>query len=137
MSAAISRFAAVLAPCLLAGCAAGRPAVTSPLAASTHAIPQTGEGGVIVAERPVQGQTPGAVRGTILAMLGDAAVTPALAQRAGGAVEFIVREADGTTLSVVQGNPQSLRQGERVTIERHPQTTLVRAMADAPAPPRD
>lgn len=135
MSATISRFAAVIASCLLAGCATARPAVPAPAAASMRAIPQAGEGGVIVAERPLQAQAPSPMRGIILAMLGDAVGTPALAQSAGGAVEFIVREADGTTLSVIQGNPQSLRPGERVTIQRDPQTTLVRAVTDAPAPP--
>ncbi len=119
-----------LALCLLAGCATGRP--PAPQAASAVVRPATpgDEIGVIVAERPLQPRAAGDVRATILATLGDAAVTAALAQIA--TAEFIVREADGATLSVVQDNPQHLRPGERVAIERRPQTMLVRALSDAP-----
>ena len=67
------------------------------------------------------------MRGTILATLGDAMAAPA--QAPAGAIEFIVREADGATLSVVQDNPQHLRPGERVAILREPRTMLVRPPA--------
>ncbi len=82
---------------------------------------------MIVAERPLAQPRPaGDVRGTILAALGDtmAAAPPA------GDLEFIVRRADGATLSVVQDNPQRLRPGESVAIRREPRAVLVRQATD-------
>ncbi len=109
---------------LLAGCAQGRP----PPAAAAHPTPgPADEVGVIVAERPLAQPRPaGDVRGTILAALGDtmAAAPPA------GDLEFIVRRADGATLSVVQDNPQRLRPGESVAIRREPRAVLVRQATD-------
>ena len=133
MQAAIARPVAALAVgvALLAGCAPSRPP-PAPAAAQALSPAAPGEAGVIVTERPLlQPRAAGDVRGTILATLGDSITAPAPAgapafSAPGGAVEFIVRQADGATLSVVQDNPQHLRPGERVAILRQPQTMLLR-----------
>lgn len=124
MTAATSRTTAAVVLsvlCLAAACAPVRPP------AAVAVLPaESAETGMIVAERPLRPPQSGDVRGTILAMLGDAAVMPPSSQ--GDSVEFVVRAADGTMLSVVQSNPQHLRPGERVVIERRPEPVLLRTL---------
>lgn len=112
---------------LLAGCAPQHPA---PLAAAPAPV-APGRLGVIVAERALRPDAAG-MRSTILATLGDAQVRPVAAVPE---VEFIVREDDGQTLSVVQDNPQQLRPGERVAVSGGAQTRLVRPVARLAAAP--
>jgi hypothetical protein len=121
-----ARGVAALLLCLPAGCAVRAPAPPAAAAAASRAAP-VAETGVILAERRLPPRAPGDVRAAILASLGDGDVT-SLPQPA---VEFIVRAADGATLSVVQDDAAGLRPGERVAIRRAPHTVLTRILAVA------
>jgi hypothetical protein len=118
---------------LPAGCAPGRPPAPPAVAAAAPDAGQAEPYGVIVAARrlPPGGGAAGDMRATVLAALGTgaAAAGPAAALPA---LEFIVRDTAGRTVSVVQDNPQQLRPGDRVAIRRAGRTELVRA-ADGPA----
>jgi outer membrane lipoprotein SlyB len=77
----------------------------------------------IVSVRPVAG---GGARGTILGVLGGGMA----ASQAGPAVsEFIVRDAAGRTLSVVQANSEGFRAGEHVVLIVGVHTRLARQQA--------
>jgi outer membrane lipoprotein SlyB len=78
--------------------------------------------GVIVSRRPIEATGTG-VRGTILGAVGE----PAGAAGQGAAVEFIVREDDGQTVSVVQADAAGLMPGERVVLSAGGRTRLSRA----------
>jgi outer membrane lipoprotein SlyB len=109
----------------LAACA-GNPMPPPPSSPPVAAVPVTY--GTIVSRRPtgipmgdVQG---GEVRSTILYALGGASADPLVE---GGAYEFIVREDDGVTISVVQADAGGLRPGERVVVSSGAHTRLSRA----------
>jgi outer membrane lipoprotein SlyB len=130
MHKALSRLCRLLAVLAVpAGCAPARPPAPPVIAVPAAAVSDAY--GVIVAARPLPpgGGAAGDMRATVLAALGAAAAGgPAAAHPA---LEFIVRDAAGRTVSVVQDNPQQLRPGDRVAIRRAQRTELVRA-ADGP-----
>ena len=139
---------AVLAALLLAGCASRRTNPAGPAAAAGR--PANVSYGTIIALRPVTvwggsnagapggapiGATAGSfvggdVRSNILAAIGgpglDGPVGNATAGETtnGALTEFIVREDDGQTISVVQGAESKLQIGQRVMIIRGPETRL-------------
>ena len=124
---ALCRAVSLATLALLAGCAANRapsPAQIAP------AAPPDGGYGVIVAERSLSGAAPG-IRMAILTRLGAAPVPVADT----AAVEFIVRDQAGQTLSVVQDNARRLRPGGRVAIRRGPPTRLSPAATDVAGGP--
>ncbi len=99
----------------LAGCAThhGESAATPPSSAPAASIGYA----TIVAARQ------SGIEGTrILAAIG---LTPMGAAAGRGEVEFIVRTADGATLSVVQADRDNLRPGERVVVLSGARTRLV------------
>ncbi len=138
-------FGLVLLALALAGCAARSKAVApagspGPLPAVAHA-PGEVSYGTIIAERAVDasaGASPGAsagaparaaaidLRSSILTAIG----APGPAALSGGdratgnQAEFIMREDDGGTISVVEGDATRFRRGERVMIIRGPETKL-------------
>lgn len=69
----------------------------------------------------VRASAHGAARGTILGALGGGASTTVTS-----CCEFILLAADGRTWSVMQGNPDGLRVGERVALVADRRTRLVR-----------
>ncbi len=113
------RLPALFAPVLVLSCSAPPPAP------HVAAAPPAGAYGVILAQRTVPPLAARDARTTILAALG----APGAAADAGPAREFIVRAADGGTLSVVQIAADGLRPGARVAILRTPRTLLVPADA--------
>ncbi|MBN9509406.1 MAG: hypothetical protein J0I21_09875 [Alphaproteobacteria bacterium] len=101
--------------CSLAGCAAhrGESAATPPPAAPAASLGYA----TIVAARQ------SGIEGTrILTAIG---LTPIGAADGRGEVEFIVRTADGATLSVVQPDRGNLRPGERVVVVGGARTRLI------------
>ena len=145
--------AALLAALALAGCAS--PATNTTL--SPAAIGQVANVtyGTVLAERQVaiQGHTNdlgaiagaavggaagsfvgGDVRSNILAAIGGAALGGLAGNMAqnelsgGTATEFIIREDDGQTISVIQSNELHLRTGQRVMIIRGAETRLMPAV---------
>lgn len=66
------------------------------------------------------GAAVGAVLGAVLGTMAENRLTEA------NAIEFTVREENGTTIAVVQANDQGLREGERVVILRGSQVRIVR-----------
>jgi outer membrane lipoprotein SlyB len=62
--------------------------------------------------------------GSSAAQAAPTTVTPAAA---GATVEFIVREDNGNTVSVVQVNGDNLRPGDRVVLRRSAHIRVVRA----------
>jgi outer membrane lipoprotein SlyB len=128
----VLRIAAVAAPWAVIGLVGCAPAHTLPLSpvpvASSAPDPGGDSGyGVIVTERPIQSGLDGSrdIRSVIMATLGN--VTPGTAASP-PTTEFIVREDGGRTISVVQGNPQQLRPGDRVVIEYGARILLHRAV---------
>ena len=79
--------------------------------------------GVIVSCRPIEAAGGGDVRGAILGAVGG----PAGQGASEAAFEFVIREDNGQTLSVVQANPAGLRPGERVVLSMGTRTRLSRA----------
>jgi len=104
-----------------------RPAPpTAPTSALTAGRAERVSYGVIVSRRPIEAPAAAGrdVRGAIL----DAVGGPAGGPEAGKpAFEFIVREDDGHTVSVVQTNETGLRPGERVVLSMGTRTRLSRA----------
>lgn len=82
--------------------------------------------GVIVSLRANPAQWGGDIRGAILGAIGGGVASDALA-RDGGATEFIVRQDDGQTISVVQTNTDNFHPGDRVVLTRSPSTHVARA----------
>lgn len=81
--------------------------------------------GVIVSCRPIEAATGGGdVRGAILGAVGG----PDGQGASEAAFEFIIREDNGQTLSVVQTNAAGLRPGERVVLSMGTRTRLSRAV---------
>ena len=105
---------------LLFGCATH---AELPLARTEVTAP-VGLRGTILAMRPVPVQPPGPAR-VVLAGLGNP----------GGSVngtefEFIVRTANGTTISIVQPGTGGLRMGEQVSILRGAETRIDALVGD-------
>lgn len=97
----------------LSACAAPRPAPTPP-------IPVAGLTGTILSSREVVLQIAGAEGGVLGALGAPESAGETLAP----ATEFIVREAGGTIISVMQPEPTSLRPGDKVRILRGITTRL-------------
>jgi len=90
-----------------------------------------GSFGAIVAMRPIPPTGSGDPRASILRAVGVAAIGGAEASP--HVVEFIIRQDDGRTISVVQPDALRLRPGERVAISGGAAVGLARA-AVPPAP---
>lgn len=139
---------AALLALAIAGCAA-KTKTTVP--AASVARPANVSYGTILVERPVAvgagsngadapagaavggtagGFAGGDVRSNILAAIGGAATGEMTSD---SATEFIIREDDGGTISVVQGNELKLQPGERVMIIHGAETRLA---PEARAEPR-
>ncbi|MGH7079870.1 MAG: hypothetical protein ACREFU_17465 [Acetobacteraceae bacterium] len=131
-------FALVMLPLALAGCAADSNTVAPGAApglapAVAHAAGEMSTG-TIIAERAVDAPAGAAatdLRSSILTAIG--AVRPAAPGPAaqsgddpetGTETEFIIREDDGGTISVIEGDAARFRRGERVMIIRGPETKL-------------
>ncbi|MGH7086742.1 MAG: hypothetical protein ACREFN_17325 [Acetobacteraceae bacterium] len=130
-------FGLVLLALALAGCAAPSKAV-APAAAHAAApwpLPAVGHApgevsyGTIIAERAADAPAGAAaidLRSSILTAIG----APGPAALSGGdpaignQTEFIIREDDGGTISVVAGDATRFRRGQRVMIIRGPETKL-------------
>ena len=69
----------------------------------------------------------GAIAGAIIGGVAGTALEKTV--NAGNAVEFIIREDNGQTISVVQINEDALRPGERIIVSRGARTRLQRAAA--------
>lgn len=108
-AAAVWAVAAVLAACAPRQDAAVSSRVAAPAAPVAMIV-------------SVRATAAGLARGTILGALGGAGPAAAAA-----CCEFILRAEDGRTWSVVQGNPDGLRVGERVALVADRRTRLVRA----------
>lgn len=67
----------------------------------------------------------GAIGGAIVGGLAGHAIEQGAST--GTAVEFIIREDNGQTISVVQTNEENLRPGERVVLTRGARTRIARA----------
>lgn len=67
----------------------------------------------------------GAIGGAVLGGVAGNAIESSASQ--GQAVEFIIREDSGQTISVVQTNEENFRPGERVVLTRGSRTRLGRA----------
>jgi hypothetical protein len=112
------RSASFCALLLLAGCAT--PA--EPPAPRAQAVPPAGVPGIILAMRPVPAEPPEPTRILLSSFGGQAA------QANNDVYEFIVRTANGTTISVVQPRTNGLHPGAQVSILRGAETRI-----DAPA----
>ncbi len=111
----LARFGAMLAlPAALSACAG--PPRAAPVVAMTVGNPT----GTIVSSRQVMLQIGGAEGGVLGALGAPASAGETLAP----ATEFIVREAGGAIISVMQPEPTALRPGERVVILRGVTTRL-------------
>jgi hypothetical protein len=112
----------------VAACAAPSPPPAAQGAPSRPA-PKFVEHGTILAIHPVPAEDPRTAR-ILLARLGDA--TPA----DGHSVEYILRDQDGTTISVVQADVDGLQPGDRVSIRRGARTRIsnIAASADSDYP---
>jgi outer membrane lipoprotein SlyB len=122
----MTRFALVLAA--LVGVSACAPGATSPTQPGPIGGAGRGSYGVIVSCRPIEAAAGGGdVRGVILGAVGGPAGSGAGQGAAEAVFEFIVREDNGQTLSVVQTNAAGLRPGERVVLSMSPRARLSRA----------
>lgn len=118
----MKQFAAALAALLgLAACTGANPAAVAPAAVSR--APVRPAAGVIVSARPVAAARAGGVEGSILGAVG----APAAGGAGAAACEFIVREDDGRTLSVVQAPAAGLQPGRRVVVSAGVRTRLMPA----------
>jgi outer membrane lipoprotein SlyB len=122
---AVSAAAALGVSLGLAACARRSVAPT----ASSPEFGHAGSFGAIVALRPIPAAAPAGLLSAIGATAGGAAAAPAVEFPA---LEFIVHQDDGRTISVVQTNESRLRLGERVAIGGGARARLARG---APPPP--
>ncbi|HEY0418206.1 MAG TPA: hypothetical protein VGC80_01670 [Acetobacteraceae bacterium] len=116
--------APALAFATLLGAAACAPA--SPTAARADADAGRAAGvspAVIVSMRPIPAR---ALYTPVAAAMGGLTLVESQTGR-GTVTEFIIREEGGQTLSVVQGNEEGFRPGERVTLTRGARTRIARA----------
>jgi outer membrane lipoprotein SlyB len=80
--------------------------------------------GVIVSRRPIEAAAGGAMRGSILGALGSG---PSASGAPAALSEFIIRQDNGQTVSIVQADTGGLRPGERVVLSLGPRTLLAPA----------
>ena len=108
----------------MGGCASSDTAASGP---PHEAI---GVQGTILAMRPVQpGPADEAADGTVIRSLertANAGVNASAMQTQGTAIDFVVREAGGATIAVVQTNEQHFQVGDTVAILRGDHTRLSR-----------
>ena len=122
----MTRFA--LALTALLGVSACAPVSTTTPYPDTLGTAGRGSYGIIVSCRPIAAAAAGGdVRGAILGAVGGPAGNGAGQGAAEAVFEFIVREDNGQTLSVVQTNAAGLRPGERVVLSMGTRTRLSRA----------
>ena len=110
---------------LLAACAPTNPAPTNPAPTGTNTVqPAKLSNGVIVSIRPIT--VSGAVHANVAVAFGGPMAGGIEGPPAAGAVEFIIREDAGDTISVVQANDDNFRPGERVGLTDGPHARIVR-----------
>ncbi|MCW3473086.1 outer membrane lipoprotein [Limobrevibacterium gyesilva] len=80
--------------------------------------------GSFIGRNDVRGNILGAVGGAIIGGIAGSAVEKGVST--GSAVEFIIREDNGQTISVVQTNEDGFRPGERVMLTRGARTRIAR-----------
>jgi len=83
-----------------------------------------GAAGSLIGRNDVTANIIGAVAGAVAGGLAGNAIEKGVSS--GTAVEFIIREDDGRTISVVQTNEDNFRPGERVIITSGARTRLAR-----------
>ena len=89
-----------------------------------------GVAGSFIGNNDVRGNILGAIGGAIVGGVVGSAVEGGLSQ--GQAVEFIIRDDSGQTISVVQTNEERFQVGERVIITRGARTRLARGAPPSP-----
>ncbi len=89
-----------------------------------------GVAGSFIGNNDVRGNILGAIGGAIVGGVVGSAVEGGLSQ--GQAVEFILRDDSGQTISVVQTNEENFQVGERVIITRGARTRLARGAPPSP-----
>ena len=89
-----------------------------------------GVAGSFIGNNDVRGNILGAIGGAIVGGVVGSAVEGGLSQ--GQAVEFILRDDSGQTISVVQTNEENFQVGERVVITRGARTRLARGAPPSP-----
>ena len=89
-----------------------------------------GVAGSFIGNNDVRGNILGAIGGAIVGGVVGSAVEGGLSQ--GQAVEFIIRDDSGQTISVVQTNEENFQVGERVVITRGARTRLARGAPPSP-----
>ena len=122
LSGAVTRMPRIarLAAVIVLSASACAPASTSVVSAAAPAAPAGGpDGGVIVTIRPMT-----AASDRILLALNEGGATRA--GRSAPAMEFIIRENDGRTISVVQTDADGFQPGERVTLTGGARTRIAR-----------
>jgi len=98
-------------------------ACTPPPSAPPQATATSASTGTILAIRPIAATITTAPMRSALLMN---ASTNAASGNNASMMEFIVRDVDGNTISIVQANDAGLSVGDRVVIQRTPSARLVR-----------
>jgi outer membrane lipoprotein SlyB len=119
----IRGFAGVVAMLGLLGVAACAPTNPAPTGADTVRTQNLGYG-VIVSMRPIT--VSGAIHANAVGAFGGPMAGGIEGPPTAAAIEFIVREDSGDTISVVQTNEANLRPGERVGLTGGPHTRVIR-----------
>ncbi len=88
-----------------------------------------GAAGSYIGGRDPRANILGAVAGAIIGGVAGTAAEGALSS--GTAVEFVIREDDGRTITVVQTNEDNFQPGERVVLSRGARTRIARAAPGA------
>ena len=110
-----------------------RPVVVQSQGTGVGALGGAAAGGVagsFIGNNDVRGNILGAIGGAVIGGLVGNAVEGQVGQ--GQAVEFIIREDTGQTISVVQTNEENFQPGERVVITRGARTRLARGAPPLP-----
>ena len=84
-----------------------------------------GAAGSYIGGRDPRANILGAVAGAIVGGVAGSAAEGSLSQ--GTAVEFVIREDNGRTITVVQTNEDNFQPGERVVLSRGARTRIARA----------
>jgi outer membrane lipoprotein SlyB len=83
-----------------------------------------GVAGSFIGRNDVRGNILGAVGGAIVGGLAGSAIESQVST--GSAIEFIIREDNGQTISVVQTNEDQFRPGDRIVLTRGARTRIAR-----------
>ena len=83
-----------------------------------------GIAGSAIGRNDARGNILGAVAGAVIG--GIAGTVAERSLNKGDAVEFVIREDDGRTITVVQTNEENFRPGDRVALSRGARTRLAR-----------